>query len=63
MTAAAAPAPAASAEAGAADPGPRQRGWSTAVVGVALLAYAGWLGWFVADHSGALYDDAYIYFR
>ncbi|MSP93252.1 MAG: hypothetical protein EXR79_15895 [Myxococcales bacterium] len=28
-----------------------------------LAAYAAWLGFFVADHSGALYDDTFIYFR
>lgn len=40
-----------------------QRGVAAAIAGAGLLLYALVLGIFVADHHGALYDDAYIYWR
>lgn len=49
-------------EASGLDRAPRRLG-TVAVFGLALAAYAAWLAWFVAHHHGALYDDAYIYFR
>ena len=65
MTAPAVPAPPASADVGEAVElrGAPKPWWAIAALVTALAAYGGWLAWFVADHSGALYDDAYIYFR